>query len=43
MTTKETQKSNYFKVIVPMLILAMAVYIWQNGYKLGQWLHGILN
>jgi len=42
--TKETLfKSNYFKILLPIILAAMAIKLWQNGYAFGQWLHGIFN
>jgi len=43
MESAEPQRSNFLKIFLPILIIAMAIYIWQNGYGFGQWLHKVLN
>ncbi len=39
----EFLKSNYAKILLPILMVALAIAICRNGYEFGQWLHRILN
>lgn len=43
MTKEEFIKSNSFKILVPVLVAAMAIYIWEKGFDFGQWLYNILH
>jgi fatty acid desaturase len=43
MTKEEFFKSNYFKILLAIIIIVLIIAIWRNGYAFGQWLHGILN
>lgn len=43
MTKKEFLKSNYFKILLSVLGLVIAIGIWRNGYHFGQWLHQYIN
>ncbi len=39
MTKEEFLKSKWFKVLLPILIIGMAIVIYRNGYCFGQWLY----
>ena len=43
MAKEEFFKSNYFKILFPLIVVALAIALWRNGYEFGQWLHRILN
>lgn len=43
MTREEFFKSKGFKILLPVIIAALVIALWRNGYAFGQWLHGILN
>jgi hypothetical protein len=43
MTKKEFLASNYFKVGFPVLLAALLITLWRDGYEFGQWLHKVLN
>ncbi len=43
MTKEEFLKSNYFKILFPVVVAALIIVIWRNGYEFGQWLHSVLN
>jgi hypothetical protein len=43
MTKKEFLKSNYFKILFPILIVTLVFALWKNGYEFGQWLHKVFN
>jgi hypothetical protein len=43
MTKEEFLKSKYFKILMPVLLVAFVIALWQNGYKFGQWLYEILH
>lgn len=43
MTKEEFFKSNYFKILLPVIVAALIIALWRNGYEFGQWLHRILN
>jgi len=43
MTKEEFFKSNYFKILFPVVVAALIIALWRNGYEFGQWLHKILN
>jgi len=38
MTKEEFLKSNYYKILFPVVIVALLITIWRNGYEFGQWL-----
>lgn len=40
---KHFLKSNYFKMIMPLVILLLGIALWNKGYAFGQWLHDVLN
>lgn len=35
--------SGFFKIFLPLLIVAGILILIQRGYAFGQWLHGVLN
>lgn len=35
--------SKSFKVMLPIIIVALAIGLWKNGYQFGQWLHEVLH
>lgn len=41
MPTEETNPGNkkMLKIIIPVIILAAAIYIFKSGYKVGHWLY----
>ncbi len=43
MTKEEFFKSNYFKILVPLIAVTLVIALWRNGYAFGQWLQKILN
>ncbi|WAC41011.1 hypothetical protein [Pedobacter sp. SL55] len=43
MNREELLKSKWFKLLLPIIILALAIGIYQNGYALGQWLYAKLH
>jgi fatty acid desaturase len=43
MTKQEFFKSNYFKILLGVLIVAMIIAIFRSGYDFGQWLYDILH
>lgn len=43
MTKREFLKSNYFKVILPLIIVWSIITIFKSGYAFGQWLYVALN
>jgi hypothetical protein len=43
MTKEEFLKSNYFKVLLPVVGFAMVIALWRNGYEFGQWLYRALH
>jgi len=43
MTKKEFLESNYFKISFPVILAALIIVLWKNGYHFGQWLYGVLN
>jgi hypothetical protein len=43
MTKEEFFKSKGFKILLPIIVIALVIAIGKNGYELGQWLHGVLN
>jgi hypothetical protein len=43
MTKEEFFKSNYFKILLPVVGFALIIELWRNGYEFGQWLHRALN
>ena len=40
---EEFFKSNYFKILVPLIAVTLVIALWRNGYAFGQWLQKILN
>jgi hypothetical protein len=43
MTKEEFFKSNYFKILLPVVGIAVIIGLWRNGYQFGQWLYKIFN
>jgi hypothetical protein len=43
MNKEEFLKSKLFKIALPVIIAAMVIALWQNGYEFGQWLYKILH
>jgi len=43
MKKDEFLNSGYFKIFLPLLIVAGILILFQRGYDFGQWLHGVLN
>jgi fatty acid desaturase len=43
MTKKEFLKSTYFKLLVPIIAIALVIALWQKGFAFGQWLYGVLH
>ena len=43
MTKEEFLKSNNFKILFPVVVAALIIALWRNGYEFGQWLYGMLN
>jgi hypothetical protein len=41
MTKEEFLKSNYFKILFPVVSFAMVIVLWRNGYEFGQWLYRV--
>ncbi len=41
MTKEEFLKSPYFKILFPILAIAMIIALWKNGFEFGQWLYQI--
>lgn len=43
MKKEEFLKSNYYKLLLPIVGIALVIGIWQSGYEFGKWLFKILN
>jgi hypothetical protein len=43
MTQEEFFKSKGFKILLPVILAALVIVLWRNGFEFGQWLHRILN
>lgn len=43
MNKEELMQSKWFKILFPILILVIAIGIYQNGYALRQWLYAKLH
>jgi fatty acid desaturase len=43
MKKEELFRSKAFKILLPLIAIVIAVALWRNGYKFGQWLNTILN
>jgi len=43
MTKEEFLKSKPFKILFPVMLVALVIALWRNGYEFGQWLFDILN
>jgi hypothetical protein len=43
MTKEEFLKSNYFKILLPVVGFALIITLWRNGYEFGQWLYRALH
>jgi fatty acid desaturase len=43
MTKEEFFKSNYFKILFPVVVVALIIALWRNGYEFGQWLYRTFN
>lgn len=42
MTKEEFLQSNYFKILLPVVMAALLITIWRRGIEFGQWLHTII-
>ncbi|MES2691510.1 MAG: hypothetical protein V4658_13965 [Bacteroidota bacterium] len=40
---EEFLTSKSFKAMLPIIIVAIAIAIWRNGYQFGQWLHDVFH
>jgi len=38
MTKEEFFKSKGFKILLPVIVVALVIALWRNGYEFGQWL-----
>jgi hypothetical protein len=36
MSKEEFFKSNYFKILFPVVVAALIIALWRNGYEFGQ-------
>ena len=43
MTKKAFLKSKHFKVVFPLVVVALIISLWRNGYEFGQWLYRLLH
>lgn len=43
MSKENFLKSNYFKIVMPILIAAMIITLWKNGYEFGQLMYRLIN
>jgi len=43
MTKEEYFKSKGFKILLPVIVVALVITLWRNGFEFGQWLHSFLN
>ncbi len=43
MTKEEFFKTNYFKILFPVVVAALIIVLWRNGYEFGQFLNRIIN
>jgi len=43
MTKEEYFKSNGFKILLPVIVVALVITLWRNGYEFGQWLYSALH
>jgi len=43
MTKEEYFKSKGFKILLPVIVVALVITLWRNGFEFGQWLYGILH
>lgn len=43
MNREELMQSKWFKIFLPIIILAIAIAIYQNGYALGQFIYAKLH
>lgn len=42
-TTEKVLKSKGFKILQPVIIVALAIALWRNGYEFGQWLQSMVH
>lgn len=40
MTKKEKM---LLRVLLPLVVVAIGIFLWKRGYAFGQWLHAVLN
>ena len=43
MKKEEFLKSNYYKILLPIIGVFIVIGLWKSGYEFGQWLFRILN
>lgn len=43
MTKEEFFKSTGFKILLPVIVVALVIALWRNGFEFGQWLHKLLH
>lgn len=43
MNKEELRKSKWFKILTPIILLVIAIGIYQNGYAFGEWLYAKLH
>lgn len=43
MTKEEFFKSTGFKILLPVIVVALLMTLWRNGYEFGQWLYSVLH
>ncbi|MGE6221201.1 hypothetical protein [Nubsella zeaxanthinifaciens] len=43
MNREELMQSNWFKILLPIIIIFIAIGIYQNGYSFGQWIYAKLH
>jgi hypothetical protein len=43
MTKEEFLKSKGFKILLPVIVVALVIALWRNGFEFGQWLHSVLH
>lgn len=43
MKKEEFLKSNYYKILLPIVGVVLAIGLWKSGYEFGLWLFKIIN
>ncbi len=43
METQNFFKSKQFKILMPLVVILSAIYLFKSGYAFGQWLQNVLN